>query len=251
MMDEFRDTQDEAQLDTVIHATTSSDDGLDELGLQLLAMRDEICEAPDPQTRWNHLAAMRRAVPTARPRRTARGVAVVAAATISVMMLTAGLAAANRLPKVAQDQAARWAEIVGVNLPGNDHQSDGAHSTPSTTAPGPTSAKNNGTTSPGSSSGDANPVDPANPGTSTGTPGQSGSAPGQTGSTPGQSGTTPGQTGTTPGSSGTAPGNSGTALGQTGTTPGKSGSAPGHSDTAPVDPEAMPGKSGVAPGHNK
>ena len=237
MMDEFRDTQDEAQLDTVIHATTSSDDGLDELGLQLLAMRDEICEAPDPQTRWNHLAAMRRAVPTARPRRTARGVAVVAAATISVMMLTAGLAAANRLPKVAQDQAARWAEIVGVNLPGNDHQSDGAHSTPSTTAPGPTSAKNNGTTSPGSSSGDANPVDPANPGTSTGTPGQSGSAPGQTGSTPGQSGTTPG-------SSGAAPG-------QTGSTPGKSGTAPGHSDPAPATPEAMPGKSGVAPGHNK
>lgn len=271
MDDNFRDTEDEMQLDAVAGASSSSNsdvavDGLDELGLQLLAMRDELTVAPDAQTRWNHLAAMRRAVPTARPRRATRTVAAVAAATVGVLTLTAGLAAANQLPKPAQDQAARFAEIVGVDLPGNDHASDGARSTPSTTAPGPTGANNGRTTSPGSSGGNASTVDPATPtGTASVAPGQSGSAPGQTGSTPGQSGSAPGQTGTTPGQSGstpgqsgsapdqtgTAPGKSGSAPGQSGTTPGKSGTAHGHSETAPVDPEATPGKSTDAPGHNK
>jgi hypothetical protein len=266
MMDDFRATEDEAQLDVLARATDPSDEGLDELGLQLLGMRDELCEAPDAQTRWNHLAAMRRAVPTARPRRTARGVAAVAAATVSVLALTAGLAAANQLPKSAQDRAARLAEIVGVDLPGNDHQSDPSHSTPSTTAPGSTTANDGRTPSTGSSGGDGSTVAPANQGTATspapgqsgsapgqsGTaPGHSGSAPGQSGSTPGQSGSTPGQSGTGPDQTGTSPGKSGSAPGQSGTAPGKSGTAPGHAETAPTDPDTSPGKSGDAPGHNK
>jgi hypothetical protein len=268
MMDDFRDTEDEAQLDAVVRASATSDsnDGLDELGLQLLAMREALTVAPDAQTQWNHLAAMRRAVPAARPRRAARGVAAVAAATVSVLALTAGLAAANQLPKPAQDQAARLAEIVGVDLPGNDHQSDGSHSTPSTTLPGATTASNGQTTSPGASSGDASSDDPATPGASSAAPGQSGTAPGQSGTAPGQSGVEPGHSGTAPGQSGSTPGQSGTVPDQTGTTPGKSGSAPGQSGTSPgksgaapghntttttTNPDAAPGKSGDAPGHNK
>src|SRR3954466_3210165 len=85
----------------------------DELATQLHALRDELTAPAAPQARWHHLAAMRRAAahptvelpgeatdglptPTEVPRRRShRAMVLVAAATVGVLGLTGGLAAAG------------------------------------------------------------------------------------------------------------------------------------------------------------
>jgi hypothetical protein len=256
MMD-IRDSDDEAQLYAAIHGTTPSGQAPEPLGMHLQSIRDELCQPPSPQARWNDLAAMRRVSKGSRPRRGVRNIATIAAATATVVVITTGLAAAGRLPGPAQHQVANLADAIGLDLPGKAHSR-----LPSSSPPPAANTKDNA----GVPVGPAR-VDPAtpdatasNPGAAGTPPGGSGSAPGHSGSTSGASGDAPGQTGNTPGQSGsapgqigstpsgttpgTAPGRSGTAPGQTGSTPGKSGTTPGQSSTAP-------GSSGTAPGRSK
>ncbi len=230
--------------------------GKDELIAPLHALRDELRVPAPAQARWNHLAAMRRAAadptvespidptaelptavaPEAARRRNHRALVLVAAATVGVVGLTGGLAAAGRLPRPAQDRVSDFAEIVGVDLPRHEDSTDiDRPSTPST-APGRTGvAPAAGTRGPGA----------------TGTPpGASGSAPGHSPTGPGRSGSAPGHTKDTTGDTPTtAPGSSGSAPGRTGGSPGNPGNAPGH--TEGTTDTTAPGNSGNAPGHNK
>src|SRR4051812_2270045 len=239
--------------------------GDDEVAARLHALREEL-RAPVPdQARWNHLAAMRRAadptvvlpvdptaelpveatvaVATSRPR--GRVVVLVAAATVGVLGLTGGLAAAGRLPRPAQDRVARFAEVVGIDLPDHDDTRDVGPGNgreiirPRTTTPA------------AGATGTAPPAGPRGPGAAGTLPGASGSAPGHSQTGPGGSENAPGHTkdptGTTtpPGSSGNAPGQSGE---QPGNEPGQSGSN-GNSGNAPGQ-SGSTGNSGNAPGHN-
>jgi hypothetical protein len=269
----------------------------DELATQLHVLRNDLTAPASPQARWNHLAAMRRAasdptvelpvdatdalpVATEVPRRRShRAVVLVAAATVGVLGLTGGLAAAGRLPRPAQDRVADFAKVVGVDLPKHDDSSSDiqgpakARTTPGSTgsapAVGPRGPGATGTL-PGSS-GSAPGHSPTGrenaPGRTkdrtgdTGTtvpPGSSGSAPGQTDGTPDDSGNAPGHTKGTTGDTGTtSPGNSGSAPGQNkgtdgpGSTPGQSGSAPGQEKKATMGSTVGPGNSDIAPGHNQ
>ncbi len=237
---------------------------------KLRAVREELCRPPAASTRWNHMAAMRRAREDAR-RRGPRSMMTIAVATVGVVGLSTGLAAAaGYLPAPAQAQAARLAKVVGVDIPGRDDHQPSKESDRTKPVPGgatvdarrsgaPASADERpgaGGTTPGRSV-------PA-PGTlhapgqvakttdpSTDAPGNSGNAPGHTGETPGQGGTPPGQ-------SESAPGNSGNAPGHTGETPGQRGTAPGQvkqnaTDATSVVPPGQdaggPGNSESAPGH--
>ncbi len=249
------------------------------LGDQLRVLRDELCVAPDPDVKAAHLAAMDlamdlewgpdqaerspvRELPVRRRR--VRTLALPVAATLGVIGLTCGLAAAGGLPGPAQRQAARVAGAVGWQIP--DHFG----SSSPTRHPGAGGGRDLApTTSTSTSGADDAGTGPVTVGrrrqlarvvsggvfrlrwivarelghrarshrrrrSSGRAAGKSGAAPGQTGSTPGQSGTAPGQSGTGPGKSGDAPGRSGTAPGLSGTTSGKSGDAPGH-NKAPTD----------------
>jgi hypothetical protein len=123
-----RDGADEA----LVRAARAGD-GDDELAAPLHALREELRVPGSEQARWNHLAAMRRAAadPTVElpgeaastRRRGHRAVVLVAAATVGVLAVTGGLAAAGRLPRVAQNRVADFAEIVGVDLPKHDDSS--------------------------------------------------------------------------------------------------------------------------------
>lgn len=248
--------------DAVIRDAVEGRRGGDELSLHLQALRDELTGPPDPQTRWNHVAAMRRAAPVATPtrvRRSTRSVVAVAAATVGVVVLTTGLAAAGRLPGGAQDRFARLAEVVGVDLPGNDQgtdsrPSDGVGGNARTTRTDRSEQRTGAepdvvATIPGAAG-----TPPGSSGTAPGlssAPGQSGSAPGRSGSAPGQTGTTPGQPGSTPGTSGGSPGQSGASPGKSGDAPGQTDDAPGKSGSAPGRAGDGPGSSSLAPGHTK
>lgn len=239
-MDDSAFPEDEALIDAVVHGDAATD--TDPLATHLRAMRDELCEAPSSEVQWNHVAAMRRAARENRKRRRARSFTIIAAATVGVLGVTTGLAAADRLPAAVQDPVARVAGIVGIDLPRADDKPDvrpadhhePAHVTGTTTGAGR--------------------VDRDPP------PGNSANTPGHAGDTTPGIGTAPGNSGATPGHDDTTPGNSGNAPGQTGGTPpagasGNSGSAPGHNkggNSAGTPPTTTaPGNSGVAPGHNK
>jgi hypothetical protein len=265
--------------------------GDDELAAPLHALREELLVPAPAQARWNHLAAMRRAAsdPTAEQtvepavdvaagaeaprRRSPRAVVLVAAATVGVVGLTGGLAAAGRLPRVAQDRVADVAEIVGVELPRHDDSStDVDRPTPPTTTPGVSgTAPAAGARGPGAtgtlpgSSGSAPGHSPTGPGSSERAPGHTKDTSGNAGTTPpGSSGSAPGQSGGAPGHGGsppnppnppsvptTAPGSSGTAPGRSGGEPGNSGAAPGQRKKQTGAPSVAPGSSGTAPGHTK
>jgi hypothetical protein len=257
MMDESTENADEAQMHAAVHGATPSGEPIDELGTFLASMRTQLSQPPDAQTRWNHLGAMRRAVPVAQKRHRVRGLVAVAVASVGLVAVTTGLAAADRLPRSAQDQVAKLAEYVGVDLPGNDRGPAASVPKPDASSDRPT----RGTEStgrdgpPGSRANDARPDDVNAPAGATSTapaaaPGQTpagGTSPGSSGSAPGHTGETPAPTATPPGSTGSAPGNSGNAPGQTGQAPGKSGSAPGHTGEKQGKSGSAPGQS-VAPG---
>ncbi|MGZ4735257.1 MAG: hypothetical protein ACXVJW_18825 [Acidimicrobiia bacterium] len=240
-----------------------------DLGDQLRELRDELCVAPDEHVRAAHLAAIDAAVMDAAahrmprpeyPSRRTRVFALTAAATIGVLGITGGMAAAGTLPGPAQREVARVADAVGWEIPG--HPGASVHVPASDAKPGRKSPSASTTTSvhgegrsgkqtPAATNGASDTTAPTGPVTS---PGNSGTAPGQTGTTPGQTGTTPGQSGSGSG----APGNSGNAPGQTNSSPGKSGAAPGltgmahgNAANAPGNSGIAPGSSGSAPGHNK
>src|SRR5215471_12315162 len=94
-MDDGAFSDDEALIDAVAHGEAATD--TDPLVAQLRAMRDELCVAPSGEARWNHVAAMRRAARADGTRRV-RTLTVIAAATVGVLGVTTGLAAADRLP---------------------------------------------------------------------------------------------------------------------------------------------------------
>src|SRR6476646_8214858 len=123
MMDNDQLTEDERQIYAAVHGSPACAP-TDSLSLQLQSLRVDLCRAPSAQARWNHLAAMRRARQPAPARRGVRGVAAIAAATVGLVAVTTGLAAADRLPGPAQDQVAKLAEIVGLDLPGNNRPAD-------------------------------------------------------------------------------------------------------------------------------
>src|SRR5215203_2396085 len=92
----------------------------DEFDGILRALRDELTQPPSSRARWNHIAAMRRAAPDTPARQIhlkSRALVAVGGATVGLLALTTALAAAGRLPEVAQDRVARVAETVGLNLP--------------------------------------------------------------------------------------------------------------------------------------
>jgi hypothetical protein len=280
MMDNDQLTEDERQIYAAVHASPACAP-TDSLSLQLQSLRMDLCRAPSAQARWNHLAAMRRARQPVAARRGVRGVAAIAAATVGLVAVTTGLAAADRLPGPAQDQVAKLAEIVGLDLPGNNRPADPPRAPTDTDRPteGLGSLARNpavleqaaaipgaGVTAPASSEAAPSRSDS----TSDTPPDSSATAPGRTGTTPGQTGTTPGQTGTTPGSSGTAPGHTGTGPGGSATAPGTTGAAPGliaapgpsgiapesaagagRSDYAPGHTESTPDSCATAPGHSQ
>jgi hypothetical protein len=257
MMDEDTENTDEAQMHAAVHGATPSGEPIDELGTFLASMRTQLSQPPDAQTRWNHLGAMRRAVPVVQKRHRVRGLVAVAVASVGLVAVTTGLAAADRLPRSAQDQVAKLAEYVGVDLPGNDHG-------PAASVPKPDDSSSDrpsrgtettGRDGPrGSRADDPRPDDVNAPAGATSTapaaaPGQTstgGTSPGNSGSAPGHTGGTPAPTVTPPGSTGSAPGNSGSAPGQTGQTPGKSGSAPGKTGETPGKSGSAPGQSGAS-----
>jgi hypothetical protein len=252
MMDE-QDRNDEAAIFAAVHGCTAADGVPAGFDAQLRALREELCVPPSAQARWNHVAAMRRERAGARKRRV-RSFAVVLAASVGVVGLTTGLAAAGRLPGPAQHQVARLAEVVGVDLPGYDHAGD--------TSPRVTPSPLTSTIPPGSAADPptalVGPVGPAGPRPvddvrNVDAPGRSGDAPGQTGNTPGQSGNTPRPSGAGAGDPSTGPGNSASAPGHTdrqSTSPGNSANAPGHTSSAPGHSGEDPGKSASAPGHD-
>jgi hypothetical protein len=246
----------------------------DQLGDELRALRDDLWVAPTPQVATAHLAAMDRAItelavtgpdtaagsdvvvrhsaPTRRRRM--RALAVPVAATVGVLGLTCGLAAAGGLPGPAQRQAARVAGAVGWSIPDQSGSSSpsrsnppdpgghrnlatttstthAVHRQPASVPPGSRGADGSDSAS-GSSGRTPQTTKPTGPPAAT-APGQS--SPGKSGAAPG-----PGSTGSTPAD----PGKSGDAPGHSGSTPGASSSAPGRSGTAPE-------KSGEAPGHTK
>ena len=263
--------------EAVIRAVTrgaSPSVGRDPLARQLRAVRDELCRPPAATARWNHLAAMRRAVPSAR--RGPRNALAIAVATVGIVGVSTGLAAAGRLPAPAQAQAARLAEIVGVDLPDHDQSPAATNGEPMRVrvtanvplgtpgrAYGASAAATKhpgvGRTPPGRSAPAPGAVAAPDdgPGRGEGTehaPGQTGTAPGLSGSAPGQSGSAPGHTGTAPGQSGSAPGQSGSAPGQSGTAPGQSGSAPGHDPSGQkvTGPQSVPpGLDPAGPGNSE
>jgi hypothetical protein len=277
-----RDDADEA----VVRAAREGG-GDDELAAQLHELRRDLTAPASSQTRWNHLAAMRRAAadptvevpvdPTAElpleetvaartrtwgPGRR-RAAVLVAAATVGVVGLTGGLAAAGRLPPPAQDRVADLAKVVGIHLPDHDDARD--------VGPGNGREIIRPTTTRAGASGTAPPVGPRGPGATGTLPGSSGSAPGHAPTGPGSSELAPGHTkdpGTpADGGSGTPPGQSGGDHGSSGTPPGTTGShgngnpgsPPGH--TGPTGPtgnngkapgrDGSNGKSEIAPGHTK
>jgi hypothetical protein len=275
-----RDDADEA----VVRAAREGG-GDDELAAQLHALRDELTAPASPRSRLEHLAAMRRAtadptvelaadetaeipveetVATATPlRHRHRAVVLVAAATVGVLGLTGGLAAAGRLPASAQDRVADIVKVVGIDLPNHDNARD----------VGPGNGRENlrPTTPTAGASGTAPPVGPQGPGATGTLPGSSGSAPGHSPTGPGNSENAPGHTSSDPGSSGNGPGQTGTNGngndgnrndGNNGQSPGQTGSN-GSSDNAPGQSRGnaenapgrnkdtiAPGKSGSAPGQN-
>ena len=231
-----------------------------EIGDQLLALRDDLCLPPDAFTRARHLAAMDAASSTLAPvvgaerRRRPRAVLLVGAATLGVLALTSGLAAAGTLPAPVQRQAARVAHAVGWDIPGHvDPATDEPHGGSSTETRSGTTPQS------GRASGSNRGADPSTPSApAVGTvpvPGPSATAPGPPPSAPvpvpgvpeapGRSGDAPRPTGSeadAPGSSGSAPGHTDSPAGA----PGNSGNAPGHADPG----SGAPGKSGSAPGHS-
>jgi hypothetical protein len=273
--------------------------GDDELAAPLHEMRGELIAPASPQSRWNHLAAMRRAaaeqagelpgaaaadvpveatVATEVPRRRShRAVALVAAATVGVLGVTGGLAAAGRLPRPAQDRVADLAEVVGIDLPDHDNAREigpgngreilrptsptngasGVAPAVGPRGPGATGTQPGSSGSaPGHSSTDRGRSEEA-PGHSKGTPGDTGTTPpGQSGEQPG-SGNPPGQDGDGNGNAGTGNGNAGNPPGQTGSNGnGNSGSPPGQTGSngkgsSGTPPGQSRGKSGDAPGQNK
>jgi hypothetical protein len=246
MNDNSLDT-DEAQLFAAVHGVTPSGAPPDDLGAYLHSMRSELCQPADAQARWNHLAAMRRAFPKPQTRRKFRGVIAIVAATAGLVTVTTGLAAADRLPQAAQDQVAKLAEVVGVDLPGNDH-------TPAATSPKPTAGLDGATQGTAPASGGERPdsvVTTAKPGAIE-TPSGRGSGSASDGTpaatAPGQTGHTPSGTGTTPGGATIPPGQGSSDPGQSGNAPGQGGSGPGNSENAPGHVGDSPGKSGMAPG---
>lgn len=243
-MDDSSPGLDEAQIYAAVDGLTPSGGPADELGTYLRSLRNELCTPPGAQDRWNHLAAMRRASAAAKRGKT-RGLAVIAAATVGLVSVTTGLAAADRLPRSAQDQVARIAEIVGVDLPGND-----AHPA-ATSEPGPGTEHSEsavGTQPPGS----VRSLIPRSGISST----DAGSPPGTTlvavpqiGSPPSRSGEAPPQTVTPPGAGVAPPGQSGAHLGQGRSATGQDGSRPGRSEAAPGHIGEISGMSALAPGH--
>ncbi len=243
------------------------------IGDRLLAMRDELCVAPDLFTRARHLAAMEAAANDvadavgAAGRQRPRALVLVGAATLGVLALTSGLAAAGTLPAPVQRQAARMAHAVGLEIPGRGDAVKEVPTGGSAPGPDPTSRRsprpNRGSTDPspppatvgsGAATGRSSvptpaaiPPIPAPAPDVPDVPGGSGDAPGRTGSgsdAPGNSGNAPGHADPVP----SAPGNSGNAPGRTGSdAPGKSGSAPGHAPSTD-GPASAPGNSGNAPG---
>jgi hypothetical protein len=256
--------------------------GDEELAARLQELRDELTVPASAQTRWNHLAAMRRAAadPTVelpldatqelpvdakvvtgtRCGRRNRAAVALVAATVGVLGLTGGLAAAGRLPRAAQDRVADVANVVGIDLPKHDDARDvGPGNGREILRP---SAPERGASS------TAPPVGPRGPGATGTLPGSSGSAPGHSPAGPGSSELAPGHTkdttgspgATTPGATGEPPGNSGSAPGHdrggrgSGSSPGRSGDAPGHNKgdgSTPGSSGSAPGKSGSAPGQVK
>ncbi len=224
---------------------------------QLVALRDELCLAPDPLVRERHLAAMEGAatsaqeshasiVPLAAGRRRRRALASIAAATVGVVALTGGLAAAGRLPATAQRHAAKIAGAVGWEIPGGTDRSTPAPrngptgDTPTTAARGERSGVPRGDRrsepAPATPSATAPATPAAPPAAGSDAPGASGDAPGHTGANAGAD---------DPGRSGTAPGHIGTNSGSG--SPGSSGSVPGRAD-APAAGDETPGKAGSSPG---
>jgi hypothetical protein len=184
------------------------------------------------------------AVATSAPhRRRHRAAVLVAAATVGVLGLTGGLAAAGRLPHAAQDRVADVAQVVGIDLPNHDDARD----------VGPGNGRENlrlPTPNPGAND-ISPPVGPQGPGATGTLPGSSGSAPGHSPIGPGSSEDAPGHTqGTTGDTATTSPGSSANPPGRSGEEPGGSGNAPGH-QTDDGDPGSTPGSSGSAPGQNK
>jgi hypothetical protein len=244
MMPDDHTTQDD---EAVLRAATSlaAPTDLDPIARSLRAIRDELCRPPGATQRWNHVAAMRRAARP--PRRRGRGtVFAVAVATVGIVGATTGLAAAGHLPGPAQEQAARLAEVVGIDLPGGEP------------APARRSAASREETSsppravPSVRARDRAPLPVAaqRPGAGGTPPGRSVPAPGTTASppAPAQSGSAPGHDPDGPGSSELAPGHGGTPPGHTGAAPGQSGSAPGHDPDGPGSSELAPGHGGTPPG---
>lgn len=227
----------------------------DDVGPQLRALRDELCQAPPLGVAEAHLAAIGDllaegsgatvvALGATSRRRRLRAVALPVAATVGALALTCGLAAAGGLPGPAQRQVSRVAGAVGWEIPGRATSHDRpTHPVPA--RPGAGSGKRDATVPStsvsgarnGGSSGSSGSPDPAPVVTSI--PGSGATRP--SGTSPGSSGSAPGHS--TGGSTPAAPGASGDAPGHTGATPGRSGSAPGLTDTTP-------GKSGSAPGHS-
>lgn len=249
MMDDNSPDADEAQISAAVHGRTPSGAPPDDLGTYLQSIRSELCAPPDAQTRWNHLAAMRRTNPVHQQHRARRGIVAIAAATVGLLTVTTGLAAADRLPRSAQDQVARFAEIVGVDLPGNDRAPAASPSQPgpgsdhltpprgsNASLPGAqpttaTSGPTGNTVHRGDSAGSDVAPPKTDPPVGPGSPAATPAGPGPVITPPGQSGSTPGQSGSTPGHDGSAPGNSENAPGHSDANPGKSGLAPGHAGT--------------------
>jgi hypothetical protein len=225
-----------------------------ELRQQLGALRDELCVAPEPTVRLEHLAAMDSAMvalgcpvaatPSDRVRsRRLHRLALPVAATVSVLGLTCGLAAAGALPGPAQRQISRVADAIGWNIPSsggasNEGQSGGSGirnigtiAPAATTAPAAAQPAGSGSRGPSTTTLPASAIPPAPavphgqvhpkaevPGSGSGNntetdrdslaPGKSGDAPGRTQSTADDSasGTPPGRSGGNNGRSGEAPG---------------------------------------------
>lgn len=265
MMDDYSSSADEAQIYAAVHGVTPSGGRADELGTYLQSIRSGLCTPPDAQTRWNHLAAMRRAHTGSTKRRKGRGIAAVSIAAVGLVTATTGLAAADRLPRPAQDQIARIAKIVGVDLPGND--AGRAPSQPGDSKHVKASPESVGDVRPGAGAAEST----AHAGTGappvgsppalapqsgivlpdTGPLGRSGENPAQTGgpatavTPPSQSGTHPGTSGSAPGHDPSGPGQSEYAPGNTGATPGKSAAAPGHTGATPGNSATAPGPTGA------
>jgi hypothetical protein len=269
MMSDDQLHDDEALIGAVTDASVAGA-GRDPLARHLRAMRDELCRPPSPSARWNHVAAMRQA---ARPRRRPgpRGALTIAVATVGFVGVTTGLAAAGHLPRAAQDRAARIAEVVGLDLPGNEPDGSGPASVPDRASAGRPAPS--GTRPP------SFPATAARPGAGGMPPGRSVSAPGTSDDAapdaaspapaagvdpppgppawpwPGKSGAAPGHVGTGPGNSANAPGHSGVAPGHTGPTTTLKLVPPGHDPDGPGSSEDAPGflknrgRSLLAPGH--